>query len=42
VKNLAVAREMVKSMAVEATAFREANGLLIMQKGEGRCLEKIK
>ena len=23
-------------------AFREANGLLIMQKGEGRCLEKIK
>jgi len=42
VKNLAVAREMVKSMAVEAQAFREANGLLIMQKGEGRCLEKIK
>lgn len=42
VKNLAVAREMVKSMAVEATAFREANGLLIMQKGEGKCLEKIK
>ena len=81
VKNLAVAREMVKSMAVEAQvgkdspstweksrwllpplrlqrflkwailapalasqvqAFREANGLLIMQKGEGKCLEKIK
>lgn len=42
VKNLSVAREMVKSMAVEAQAFREANGLLIMQKGEGKCLEKIK
>ena len=23
-------------------AFREANGLVIMQKGEGKCLEKIK
>jgi len=42
VKNLSVAREMVKSMAVEAQASREASGLLIMQKGEGRSLEKIK
>ena len=42
VKNLSVAREMVKSMAVEAQASRVANGLLIMQKGEGRSLEKIK
>ena len=58
VKNLSVAREMVKSLAVEAQASREvrtwwnitsqqslviqANGLLIMQKGEGRSLEKIK
>ena len=42
VKNLSVAKEMVKSMAVEAQAAREANGLLIMQNGEGTCLEKIK
>jgi len=42
VKNLSVARDMVKSLAVEAQASREANGLLIMQKGEGRSLEKIK
>ena len=42
VKNLSVAREMVKSMAVEAHASRVANGLLIMQKGEGKSLEKIK
>ena len=35
VKNLSVAREMVKSMAVEAQASRVANGL-IMQKGEGK------
>lgn len=42
VKNLSVAREMIKSMAVEAKANREANGLLIMQNGEGLCLEKIK
>ncbi|XP_023327178.1 stomatin-4 isoform X2 [Eurytemora carolleeae] len=42
VKNLCVAREMVKSMAVEAQAFRNANGLVIMQKGEGKCLEKIR
>jgi len=42
VKNLCVAREMVKSMAVEAQAFRNANGLMIMQQGEGRCLEKIR
>ena len=33
---------MVKSLAVEAQASREANGLLIMQKGEGMSLEKIK
>ena len=31
-----------KSLAVEAQASREANGLLIMQKGEGMSLEKIK
>ena len=37
-----MAREMIKSMAVEAQAAREANGLLIMQNGEGTCLEKIK
>ena len=42
VKNLAVAKEMVVSMAVEAKASREANGLMIMQQGEGLCLEKIK
>jgi len=42
VKNLSVARDMVKSLAVEAQASREANGLLIMQKGEGMSLEKIK
>ena len=42
VKNLSVAKEMVKSMAIEAQAFREANGMLIMQKGEGKSLEKIK
>ena len=42
VKNLSVAKEMIKSMAVEAQAAREANGLLIMQNGEGTCLEKIK
>ena len=42
VKNLSVARDMVKSLAVEAQASREANGLLIMQKGEGQSLEKIK
>ena len=42
VKNLSVAKEMIKSMAVEATAAREANGLLIMQNGEGNCLERIK
>jgi len=42
VKNLSVARDMVKSLAVEAQASREANGLLIMQKGEGRSLAKIK
>ena len=42
VKNLSVAKEMIKSMAVEAKANREANGLLIMQNGEGLCLEKIK
>ena len=41
-KNLSVAKEMIKSMAVEAQAAREANGLLIMQNGEGTCLEKIK
>ena len=39
---MSVARDMVKSLAVEAQASREANGLLIMQKGEGRSLEKIK
>jgi len=42
VKNLCVAREMVKSMAVEAQAQRNANGLMIMQKGEGKCLEKLR
>ena len=42
VKNLSVAREMVKSMAIEAQAAREANSMLVMQKGEGRSLEKIK
>ena len=42
VKNLSVAREMVKSMAIEAQAAREANGMLIMQKGEGISLEKIR
>ena len=42
VKNLSVAREMVKSMAIEAQAAREANGMLILQKGEGRSLEKIR
>ena len=42
VKNLSVARDMVRSLAVEAQASREANGLLIMQKGEGRSLAKIK
>ena len=39
---MSVARDMVKSLAVEAQASREANGLLIMQKGEGMSLEKIK
>ena len=39
---MSVARDMVKSLAGEAQASREANGLLIMQKGEGMSLEKIK
>ena len=59
---MAVAKEMVVSMAVEAKvncyhiriitfpfydsnigqASREANGLMIMQQGEGLSLEKIK
>ena len=42
VKNMSVAREMVKSMAIEAQAAREANSMLVMQKGEGISLEKIK
>lgn len=42
IKSLCVAREMVKSMAVEAQAYRNANGLLVMMKGEGKCLEKIR
>ena len=42
VMNLSVAKEMVVSMAVEAKASREANGLIIMQQGEGLCLEKMK
>ena len=42
VKNLYVALEMVKFMAIEAQAAREANSMLVMQKGEGRSLEKIK
>ena len=42
VKNLSVASEMVKSMAIEAQAAREANSMLVMQNGEGRSLEKIR
>ena len=42
VKNLSVARDMVRSMAVEAQAERKASGMLIMQKGEGESLVKIR
>ena len=33
---------MVVPMAMEAKAAREANGLVILQKGEAKCLEKIR
>merc|ERR1712218_35872 len=39
---MGVAKEMVKTMAIEAKTAREANGLLIIQEGEGKCLEKMK
>ena len=42
VKSLVVAREMVVPMASAAKAAREANGLVILQKGEAKCLEKIR
>ena len=42
VKNLSVVPGMVKSMAVEAKATREARGMLIMQDGEGKSLQKIR
>ena len=41
-KSLVVAREMVVPMASAAKAAREANGLVILQKGEAKCLEKIR
>ena len=41
-KSLVVAREMVVPMAMEAKAAREANGLVILQRGEKSCLEKIR
>ena len=42
VKSLVVAREMVVPMASIAKAAREANGLVILQKGEARCLQEIR
>ena len=42
VKSLVVAREMIVPMAREAKAAREANGLVILQKGEKNCLEKMR
>ena len=42
VKSLVVAREMIVPMAREAKAAREANGLVILQKGEKNCLQKIR
>ncbi|XP_023345538.1 erythrocyte band 7 integral membrane protein [Eurytemora carolleeae] len=42
IKSLVVAKEMVKSMAIEAQAEREANGLLILQEGEANCLQQIR
>ena len=33
---------MVVPMASAAKAAREANGLVILQKGEAKCLEKIR
>ena len=42
VKNLVVAKEMVKSIAIEAEANRQAKGLMIIQKGEEKRLAKIK
>ena len=41
-KSLVVAREMVVPMASIAKAAREANGLVILQKGEARCLQEIR
>ena len=35
-------REMVIPMAREAKAAREANGLVILQRGEKNCLQKIR
>ena len=34
-------REMIVPMAREAKAAREANGLVILQRGEKNCLQKI-
>ena len=42
VKSLVVAREMIVPMAREAKAAREANGLVILQRGEKNCLQKIR
>lgn len=42
VKSLVVAREMMVPMAREAKAAREANGLVIIQRGEKNCLKKIR
>merc|ERR1712130_144434 len=42
VMSLCVAREMVVPMAMEAKAAREANGLVIIQQGERKCLEQIR
>ena len=42
VKSLVVAREMIVPMAREAKAAREANGLVILQRGEKKCLQKIR
>ena len=42
VKSLVVAREMVVPMAREAKAAREANGLVILQRGEKQCLQQIR
>ena len=42
VKSLVVAREMVVPMARAAKAAREANGLVILQRGEKNCLKKIR